>query len=102
MKITKEQELLQTMIRMSWKDEAFKNELITNPIKTIESIIGKPLNLAEGKSIEVQDQTDESTIYINIPAKLYLDDVELNEEQLEIVAGGGILIDPFSNGITIG
>jgi hypothetical protein len=36
----------------------------------------------------VRDQTDESTVYINIPAKLNTEDVELNEEQLEVVAGG--------------
>jgi len=102
MKLTKEQQLLQTLITRSWEDESFKNELITNPITTIESITGKPLKLAEGKSIVVEDQTNESTIYINIPAKLKLDDVELNEEQLEIIAGGGILVDPIGKGVSIG
>ena len=35
----------------------------------------------------VRDQTDEETIYTNIPAQQ--EDVELNEEQLlEVVAGG--------------
>ncbi len=38
----------------------------------------------------VRDQTDESTVYINIPANADIDDIELNEEQLEAAAGGFI------------
>lgn len=102
MKLSKEQELLQTIINKAWEDEAYKQELISNPIKAIESITGEPIKLAEGKSIVVRDQTDESTIYINIPAKLNMDDVELNEEELEIIAGGGILTNPFGKGISLG
>jgi len=29
-------------------------------------------------------------VYINIPALVNLENIELNEEQLELVAGGGI------------
>jgi hypothetical protein len=45
------------------------------------------LNLPAGKTLVVRDQTDESAVYINIPAKAEVD-AELNEEQLEAVAGG--------------
>lgn len=89
MKITKTQELLQSVIQKSWEDENFKQELIENPVKKIEELTGEKINLPEGKTIIVKDQTDEAIVYINIPAKLNLEDLELTEEQLEAVAGGG-------------
>lgn len=46
------------------------------------------MNLPAGKTLVVRDQTDESTVYINIPVKLNIDDIELSEEQIEVVAGG--------------
>jgi hypothetical protein len=93
MEITKEQKLLQTIVQKAWEDTAFKQELIANPVDAIEKLIGKKINLPKGKTIVVRDQTAETVVYINIPAKSNMDDVELNEEQLEIVAGGGN-IDP--------
>jgi len=44
----------------------------------------------------VRDQTDESTVYINIPTKPNTEDVELNEDQLEAVAGGKANWDVFT------
>ena len=88
MEFTKEQKLLQTIVHKAWEDDAFKQELIANPVAAIEKATGERVNLPEGKTIVVRDQTDESTVYINIPAKQKMDDVELNEEQLEAVAGG--------------
>ena len=76
------------MIQKAWEDAEFKKELTANPLNAIEKLTGVRLNLPEDKTIVVRDQTDESTIYINIPAKQEMDDVELNEEQLEAVAGG--------------
>ena len=46
------------------------------------------LPISQGKSLIVSDQTDETIVYINIPAKQDLENMELNEEQLEAVAGG--------------
>jgi len=88
MKNTKTQEILQSIITKAWQDETFKQELIANPLKTIEKLTGEKLNFPEGKKMVVQDQTNTSKIYLNIPSKLNLDDVELSEEQLEAVAGG--------------
>ena len=102
MDYTKEQKLLQDIIQKAWEDESFKQELIANPILAIENLTGQRANLPEGKRIVVRDQTDESVIYINIPAAGNIDDMELNEEQLEIIAGGGtptppIITDPAAN-----
>lgn len=88
MEITKEQKVLQQVINEAWENETFKQELIAEPLKAIEKLTGQRVQLKEGQTLVVRDQTDESTIYINIPAEQNLEDVELNEEQLEAVAGG--------------
>lgn len=88
MKITQEQKLYQEVIQKAWEDTEYKKKLIANPLDAIEKLTGVRLNLPEGKTIVVRDQTDESTVYINIPAIQEMGDVELNEEQLEAVAGG--------------
>lgn len=93
METTKEQKLFQTIVQKAWKSTSFKEELINNPIAAIESLTGKRVKLPKGKTIVVRDQTNESVVYINIPAKPNMDDIELTEDQLEIVAGGGDL-DP--------
>ncbi|QTE23306.1 NHLP leader peptide family RiPP precursor [Polaribacter cellanae] len=89
MELTKEQKLFQTVVQKAWEDTAFKQELINNPIEAIENLTGKRVKLPEGKTVVVRDQTDTSVVYINIPAEPNMDDMELTEEQLEIVAGGG-------------
>ena len=86
MEFTKEQELFQQVIQEAWENENFKKELLTNPVLAIEKLTGEKVNIPEGKTLVVRDQTNEKTIYINIPAQQ--NDVELNEEQLEAVAGG--------------
>ncbi|WP_298511865.1 NHLP leader peptide family RiPP precursor [uncultured Kordia sp.] len=89
MELTKKQKLFQTIVSKAWEDNAFKQELINNPISAIESLTGECLNIPEGKTIVVRDQTDDSVVYINIPAEPNMDDVELTEEQLEVISGGG-------------
>ena len=75
-----------------WEDENFKQELLVNPIQTIEKFKGSPLNIPEGVNLIITDQTNPSNVYFNITAKPNLDDVELTDNQLESVAGG--TIDP--------
>jgi len=88
MEFTKEQKLYQEVVQKAWEDADFKARLIANPVEAIEKLTGQKLNIPEGKTFVVRDQTEESTVYINIPAKQEMVDVELNEEQLEAVAGG--------------
>ena len=101
MEITKSKKLLQQVINEAWENADFKKKLIDSPLTAIEELTGEKLNLPEGKTFVVTDQTDEATVYINIPAEQKMDDVELNEEQLEAVAGGkgklGCFINPFDN-----
>lgn len=87
MEFTQEQKLYAEIVQKAWEDENFKKELLANPVQTIEKLTGKELNLPEGKTLVVRDQTAEDIVYINIPAKPKID-FELNESQLEAVAGG--------------
>ncbi|WP_082603419.1 NHLP leader peptide family RiPP precursor [Flavobacterium sp. Root901] len=88
MEFTQEQKLYAEIVQKAWENAEFKKELVANPLAAIEKVTGKKLNLPEGKTLVVRDQTDDSTIYINLPAKANLDDVELSDKQLETVAGG--------------
>lgn len=91
MEFTQEQKLYAEIVQKAWDDAQFKSELVANPIVAIEKLTGQTLNLPQGKTLVVRDQTDESTVYINIPAKPNMEDAELNEDQLEAVAGGGLI-----------
>jgi len=107
MKLTKEQELLKTIVHKAWEDDTFKEELKENPLDAIENLTGNRLNIPEGKTLVVCDQTDDSLIYLNIPVEQSMDDVELTEEQLEIIAGGGtptppVVTDPDPLAGTVG
>ena len=92
MNFTKKQkednDFLQQIISKAWEDNTFKQELIASPETAIEKATGKSLNLKENHSIVVEDQTNPDIIYINIPRKFEVDELELTEEQLELVAGG--------------
>ena len=88
MEITQEQKLYAQVVQKAWEDAQFKSELLANPVAAIEKLTGQKVNLPQGKTLVVRDQTDDTTAYINIPAKPKTEDVELNEDQLEAVAGG--------------
>jgi hypothetical protein len=88
MELTNDQKILQSIVKKAWKDPVFKSNLTTNPVTTIEKFLGHPIHLPEGKNIAVVDQTNSSTIFINIPAEPNIEDMELNEEQLDVISGG--------------
>jgi hypothetical protein len=83
---------LQKIYSKAWEDESFKQSLINDPAATLARITKGEFKL-EGVKIQVNDQTDSSILYLNIPANpqdLVMDfDMELTEEDLELIAGGG-------------
>ena len=92
MKLTEKQQKLQEFLssiyKKVWEDEKFKQELIANPIATLNVFTGKEASFPNDKKLVVEDQTNPNYIYLNIPKKPNLEDIELNEEQLEMIAGG--------------
>ena len=88
MQLTNDQKILQSIVKKAWDDPTFKSSLINSPLATIESFLGHPINLPQGKSLAVVDQTDSTTIFINLPAEPDFEDMELNEEMLDYVSGG--------------
>lgn len=103
-------EVIKDLISKSWEDEAFKQEFISSPVKTIEKSTGKANHLPEGMTVVVEDQTDPSIIYLNIPAKPDYSNMELTDEQLEVIAGGeigiaigiGVGLVAFGGGVAVG
>ena len=53
----------------------------------------KKSNSPEGTKSHAVDKTD--TSLNNTPVKVSIDDMELNEEQLDIISGGGDLLPGF-------
>jgi hypothetical protein len=79
---------MQQVISKAWTDAEFKKTLLSNPISAIEKLTGDKITLPKGKRMEVYDQSNHDVIYLNIPPQPDLDDVELTDADLELVAGG--------------
>ena len=94
MKITLEQRketetILNSIYTKCWEDHEFKNNFVQNPKIVIEEQLGKKLTLSDCKNkIIVEDQSDKSIVYLNIPANEEINDIELTTEELELIAGG--------------
>jgi hypothetical protein len=88
MELTKEQRVMQQVISKAWNDDNFKKALISDPINAIEKLTGEKIALPKGKRLEAFDQSNADVIYLNIPPAPNLDDVELSDKDLELVAGG--------------
>ena len=91
--ITQEQqklgaEIINTLAQKAWESSTFKEQLINNPVSTIESVIGRNFTMPDNTRLIVEDQTDSSIIYFNIPSQPNSDSIELSAEQLETVSGG--------------
>lgn len=96
-------ELLKTLAQKAWESSAFKEQLIKNPVATIEQVVGRDLSIPNNKKIVIEDQTDGSVIYLNIPAKVNLDELELTEEQLETISGGSTPVcGAYVAGVVVG
>ncbi|MFY7672170.1 NHLP leader peptide family RiPP precursor [Tenacibaculum sp. MEBiC06402] len=93
MNTSETKKLLSAVVSKAWESETFKAQLIENPAAAIESLTGKSMTIPAGKKLVVRDQTKDSTIYLNIPKKIDMEDLELSDEQLEAVAGGGAIKD---------
>lgn len=88
-KTAKEQKLEKVMTQIlnkAWNDEQFKQNLVNNPEATLVEYLGR--SFESDSKIVVLDKSNPDHVYITIPPKPSLEDMELNEEQLEMVSGG--------------
>ncbi len=85
----KKEQIIQTVISKAWEDVEFRKELLVNPVEAIERLTGVEVIVPEGKELVIVDQTDKSKVYVNIPSEPEIDNIELTEDQLEAIAGGG-------------
>lgn len=88
MKLSKNQQILSKVLEKVWEDEEFKHELISDPSTVIKETFGEEFDLPAGKSLVVVDQTDVSKLYFNLKSRPDMDEIELTDEQLELIAGG--------------
>lgn len=78
--------IVNDLVEKSYNNSNFKKEFISNPKKLIESEYN--VKVHDDIKLVVEDQSDVSTVYFNIPRKVDIDALELTEEQLERVSGG--------------
>ena len=95
MKYTQQQqlqgaELLKSLVEKAWENPEFKNQLIKEPKKVLETVTGQ--KIAEDAKVVVEDQSNSDYVYFNIPRKVNVDNFELSDEQLEIISGGETVI----------
>jgi hypothetical protein len=74
-----------SLIAKAWRDEAFKQELISNPNAVYARELGE--QLSENLNIRIIEETS-NTIYLTLPATPQVSE-ELSDEALDAVAGGG-------------
>lgn len=86
------QHFLHTLYAKCWEDEGFKNQLITSPQDAIREFVGTSFEVPSNVEFVVTDQSAPNRAYINIPAKPDMTSLELSDEQLELVAGGEVLV----------
>lgn len=80
------EDLMKMLAEKAWKSSTFKEQLIKDPVSTIQEVTGKRFEVPNDQKFVVVDQTDESTVYFNIPKDP--SNFQLTEGQLETVAGG--------------
>jgi hypothetical protein len=82
------QELEAMLVAKAWEDEAFKEKFLSNPKEVLEQEVGH--KLPENVKVTVIEETVDN-FYIVLPKKpneSEMDNVELDEEMLDQVAGG--------------
>lgn len=89
------------LISKAWKDEAFKQELLSNPKAVISRELGT--QIPDNVEVKVLEETPTS-LYLALPVKPSIGaEGELSDEELEAVAGGSIkgsIVNTVMSGVT--
>ena len=75
------------VIAEAWKDESYKQKLLSNPREVIEREFN--VKLSSDVNVTVMEE-DSSNLYFVLPMRPSLSDAALSDEQLEAIAGGVI------------
>lgn len=78
------EEILEKVITRAWADASFKEQLLQDPAKAVESAFG--VKLPASLKVQVLEETADKR-YVVIPYRPSADD-QLSPEELEAVAGG--------------
>jgi hypothetical protein len=86
-------EMERTLVQRSLEDESFRQKLLDDPRGTVEQGLGT--QLPEGIEVRVVEESAQS-IYLVLPSASPLggEEGELSDQDLEAVAGGGLMGDP--------
>jgi hypothetical protein len=91
---------MQKLYAKAWKDDAFRNALLSDPRAAIEKEYGTPL--PKGLNIEVHEQTDQTLHFVLPPKPRKASGGELSDEDLDRVAGGITGIPPVTISVQSG
>ncbi|MBO3458666.1 NHLP leader peptide family RiPP precursor [Aetokthonos hydrillicola Thurmond2011] len=81
-----------TIIAKAWKDEAYKQELLSNP----KAVIGREFGVEFSEEVQVNIKVeDPNNLYFVLPTEPDFSNVELTHEQLEAAAGGRLNFIPL-------
>lgn len=92
-KLEEKKEFFREVIIKAVKDSSYKKRLLEDPISAIREVFPE-FAVGGNKKIVATDQTDNETYYLNVSQLSYLlfggdlEELELSEEELEMVAGG--------------
>lgn len=89
---------VQTVINKAWEDDQFRGALVRAPKSAIKGLTG--LQIPPDVNIVFTDQMDKETIYINITPQPDIDNMELSDEELDMVAGGEYILQGFFHALS--
>ncbi|MBD2243789.1 NHLP leader peptide family RiPP precursor [Nostoc sp. FACHB-888] len=85
------------IIAQTWKDEAYKQQLLNNPKSVIEREFG--VQLPSEVKVQILEENP-TTLYFVLPVRPNSSGSELSNEQLEAVAGGTVVAPIVSQFVT--